>query len=265
MNKFYAVLLTSLVYAQSASAFTVINSTSGASAANYGNSVTPEYKKAIEGDSDLLTPEEQQKILSKIPPKFNDNWYVGFRNNWFDYKLSSYSNKSNPPLDSLEVPQTTFKKRGKSISGMVGYMFDGFSVDGELLIGTKLNPTFGGGGIDAGTLTVKNRTLMLNAYWDFIDLAGLKPFLLAGGGVAQNKATTEFNVGGLKTDNTRYAFAWNVGVGLRFRVVSHFFIEAMARYIRNGEVEIKEKSEPDLKLRTRLSSQGYSIGLIVAF
>jgi opacity protein-like surface antigen len=264
MKKLNIAILT-LIVSQNVNAFTVINSTSGASAANYGNAQTPEFRNAIEGNNEGITPEEEQKILSSIPIKFNNNWYVGFRNNWFDYKLSSFSNKSNAPLDSISIPQNTYKHRSKPPSFMVGYMFDGFSAEGELIIGSKLNTSYSFEPYGSGSLTVKNRTFFINGYWDFIDLAGIKPFFMGGVGAAQNKATSELSVSGIKTDNTRYAFAWNVGFGVRFRVVSHFFIEAMARYIRNGEVEVKEKSLPDFKIRSKLSSQGYNLGLIVVF
>ncbi len=112
------------------------------------------------------------------------------------------------------IPGKDYIKTGYLLNGAVGYNFDPVRVEGAVGYQRNELETVGG--------HVFYWTFMGNAYYDFDEMSGVKPYVTAGAGVANghwaNRSSTDF--------------AWQVGAGLGVKIAERTMLDIGYRYFK---------------------------------
>lgn len=93
-------------------------------------------------------------------------------------------------------------------------------------------------------LRLQNKSLMLNAYYDFNTCTRWTPYVGAGMGVAMLKYTAKDMEDGWKANEKSYNFAWQVGAGVAYDLTKNIALDAGYRYINAGAA-VAEKNMYD--------------------
>ena len=117
---------------------------------------------------------------------------------------------------------------GFAINGAVGYDFDGFRV--EAAVGYQKNDYATEDNTGTSLLTV-----MTNGYYDFKASSGVKPYVMAGFGIAHIKADDDPGITVPWLDNTY--FAWQLGAGVGYNVSGNIIIDVGYRYVKPESIE----------------------------
>ncbi len=112
---------------------------------------------------------------------------------------------------------------GFAISGAVGNDFDGLRV--EAAVGYQKNDFSTDDNTSTSLLTV-----MANGYYDFKTSAGIKPYVMAGLGIAHIKADDDPGSTAPWLDDTY--FAWQLGAGVGYNVSGSVTIDVGYRYLK---------------------------------
>jgi len=112
---------------------------------------------------------------------------------------------------------------GFAVNGAVGYDFDGYRVEGA--VGYQENHYS-----DSDTLGATLLTVMANGYYDFKTSGKIKPYVMAGLGIAHINADDNPGVTTPWLDETY--FAWQLGAGVGYEVSSNVTIDVGYRYLK---------------------------------
>jgi outer membrane autotransporter protein len=80
---------------------------------------------------------------------------------------------------------------------------------------------------------------MLNGYCELSNLQNFKPYIMAGVGMAPNKAGLTKQVGSYAIGNQKNNFAWQLGVGATYKVTKQSFFDIGYRYVDLGNCSVK--------------------------
>ncbi|TLU82435.1 MAG: porin family protein [Chlorobium sp.] len=115
---------------------------------------------------------------------------------------------------------------GFAINGAVGYDFSGLRA--EAAVGYQENDFTNEDNLHTSLLTV-----MANGYYDLKTSVGIKPYVMAGLGIATIKADDSPGVAWL--DDTY--FAWQLGAGVGYKVSGNVTIDVGYRYVKPEGLE----------------------------
>lgn len=116
---------------------------------------------------------------------------------------------------------------GFVVNGAVGYDFDGLRVEGA--VGYQEND------YTNDTLGASLLTVMANGYYDFNTGGKIKPYVMAGLGIAQIKADDDPGFPAPWLDDTY--FAWQLGAGIGYEVSASTTIDLGYRYLKPEGIE----------------------------
>ncbi len=209
----------------------------------YGNAQTGSFHRAITGGSPI-TPEEQAQLASMLPVKGYPGYYGRLRLNFSTLTLDEFKNKSSGVYSNgvINKKRTSGNQVGFEIG--IGYSWSA-NLRGELeylavkTLSYVANPALLGSGVPSVQLNsqIKNNTILANLYYDFSGLNRFKPYVTAGIGLSANSVQATLfpapAIGGSNTQRNIRA-AWDLGVGFRVAIFSHWYLDAAYRYIRLG-------------------------------
>ncbi len=251
----------------------------------YGNGQSTQFIKAMYGMGPNLTEQELQQIAISIPGDNINKFFIRFGANNGTSSLSKIKNTSvNDGMTAATVVSTNKtidSKYGGEISA--GYRWDKLSLELELMAteNIKYNSKKLFSNLD-GSLnsTVKAQGILLNSYYDFINLKALRIFFGMGVGAGINKTNSNFfnNVTFATGENfarRRIAGAYNIVLGCKLNIVPQLFLCASMRYtnfagfgnikmLATSNVEWRDESQ-NLHLEGQHTLVGFSINLIHVF
>ena len=111
---------------------------------------------------------------------------------------------------------------GFVVNGAVGYDFDGLRIEGA--VGYQEND------YTNDTLGASLLSVMANGYYDFKTSGKIKPYVMAGLGIAHINADDEIGIPTPWLDDTY--FAWQLGAGAGYEVSSNVTIDVGYRYLK---------------------------------
>jgi len=116
---------------------------------------------------------------------------------------------------------------GFVVNGAVGYDFDGLRVEGA--VGYQEND------YTNDTLGASLLTVMANGYYDFKTSGKIKPYVMAGLGIAHIKADDYPGSPAPWLDDSY--FAWQLGAGIGYEVSANTTIDVGYRYLKPEGIE----------------------------
>ena len=116
---------------------------------------------------------------------------------------------------------------GFVVNGAVGYDFDGLRVEGA--VGYQEND------YTNDTLGASLLTVMANGYYDFKTSGKIKPYVMAGLGIAHIKADDYPGSPAPWLDDSY--FAWQLGAGIGYEVAKNVTIDVGYRYLKPEGIE----------------------------
>ena len=163
-----------------------------------------------------------------------------------------------PPPAPVEAPApppvVEIKKSGPYISGAVGIGFasleDDFGdldLDSGLVLNGAVGYNFGSARLEAAVgyqshdlsdydgEDVSLLTVMANAYYDFDTDSSVRPYIMAGAGVANAETSWD--------DDDESVFAWQVGAGLGFEIADNTTLDLGYRYLKPSEFDNDVEAE----------------------
>lgn len=83
---------------------------------------------------------------------------------------------------------------------------------------------------------ISSTAIMLNAYYDIMQYKGFTPYVMAGAGMAYNKAG-DFKQGDASTKGAQKSnAAWQVGLGTQYKISKNINLDAGYRYVSLGKI-----------------------------
>lgn len=83
---------------------------------------------------------------------------------------------------------------------------------------------------------ISSTAIMLNAYYDIMRYKGFTPYVMAGAGIAYNKAG-DFKQGDAFTKGAqKSSAAWQAGFGTQYRITKNIDLDAGYRYVSLGKI-----------------------------
>jgi opacity protein-like surface antigen len=118
-------------------------------------------------------------------------------------------------------------------------------------------------------ITLKNQTLLFNAYYDFNTNTAFTPYIGAGLGVARLKGTMNWvedidDGSSISSGKSRTNFAWQIGAGVAYNINENVAVDLGYRYIDYGKLS-KSSSEEydwgDITISNKVESKAHEIML----
>lgn len=82
---------------------------------------------------------------------------------------------------------------------------------------------------------ISSTAIMLNAYYDIMQYKGFTPYVMAGAGMAYNKAG-DFKQGNLvTTGKEKSSAAWQAGFGTQYKITKNISLDTGYRYVSLGK------------------------------
>lgn len=132
----------------------------------------------------------------------------------------------------------TKKPKGSPVYGIgFGYKFTDH-IRSDFTITQRSNFKYSGKNIsdEQESQKIRSTAFMLNGYYDIADYNGFVPYLMAGAGMAYNKAgdfkqDTDTTKGKLKS-----SFAWQAGLGTQYKISKSVNLDLGYRYVSLGKI-----------------------------
>jgi len=239
--------------------------------AEYGNSQSVRFYRAIKGGQPL-SPQEEQAIKDLTPTKDTDRYYVRIGYGLGRKMVNGISNQSNDPkLSGLNINQTSAATNETSLFIALGYVWESLRVDLEWLSTKNItyapNPLF----VNATTpqklnANIASTTGLLNFYYDYRGFAEhIYPYVMLTVGGTEVRATTTITPVTTTANGTQNSFSmsYGAGVGIRFGIFSSLYLDLNARYIVLGLFNLKPQTQMSIQGRQSVSLLG--IGAIWLF
>lgn len=235
----------------------------------YGNGQSLLFRQAVEGGT-LLTPEEEAALAAELPLREKKRYYGRMRLNKGMFSLTRFRNVSTDFNSGLTITNTIASESHNGLELAFGYIWEPtFWGDLEYLV--NKNFTFPAKPLFIGSLqplpfTIKNSTILANAYYNFIGFSRFMPYVTVGAGVGMNsvRATTSL---GLDISTQNYSLALAGGLGMRIGFFSRWYLDFAYRYISLGNGHIKTSNDPTTftKVTVDYNVSLVSLGLIFLF
>ncbi len=238
----------------------------------YGNAETVPFHWALTGTTPL-TPEEEATLVQELPQSELQRFYGRVSLDFGQRSLNQIRNKSlsSSVYASGAVVANRFTENQTGLELAIGYGWErDFRVELEYLTNKTFNisatPILNT--LPATTLTasIKNNTLLLNVYFDFLGFDRFRPYVVGGVGGAANAVSTMLippPVDGGSLNRKLTSWAWNVGVGFRVSVLSRWFVDVKYRYTHLGVVKLTPNN--NFRLNTNYEISAIGVGLIYIF
>lgn len=237
----------------------------------YGHSYNEDFYEAVTGTGDISAREEKE-IESMLPYDVSERWFVRYGINMGQQKLDSVTNKSSvAATNALGVVNKDAKRNEKPSQMAVGYNSYSWHVELEYLLNDTIkyvhNPVFIGS-TDYVSSSVSGDTLFLNGYFDMSNQSVIRPYVMAGLGVAFNKTNSSWNGLASKKEVT-YDFAYNFGLGFRLHFInpswmSNFFVDVNYRFYYLSKPKWDDIND-NFKLQAKRSLRGFGMSLSYVF
>jgi len=111
---------------------------------------------------------------------------------------------------------------------------------------------------------------MINSYYDIVERANFIPYLMAGAGLAHNKAGN-FVLSSAETalKDEQNSFAWQVGAGVKYKINNRTFLDLGYKYVNLGKVKTSDvlweptiTKTPQNVIKGKLKAHEVSLGMI---
>jgi len=235
----------------------------------YGNAQTPGFRRALAGGTPL-TAEEERRMAGLVPISEAEHYYGRVSVNTGTLVLDKLKNKSASNFKNAVLAQKRSRTNQTGLEFALGYIWSGgmrgeveYLVNRNMVYNTALS---GAGTTTAFRATVKNHTLLINGYYDFLDYDRFRPFLTAGVGVAVNSVNTQLTptlASGEQKAARNVNLAYQVGVGFRLSLFTRWAVNASYRYVHLGNAVINPNA--NLKWIAPVSLSPFSLGLTYLF
>lgn len=237
----------------------------------YGLSYNEDFYDAVTGSSEM-TAEDAKEMESMLPYDVTDRWYFRYGINVGQQKVDKISNISSVAATrAFPVTHKNVKQNEKPSQFAIGYNSSSWHLELEYILTETLkynHTTVLTGYGSSITSSVSGDIINLNAYFDMTNKSVVRPYIMAGVGVAFNKVTSRLdNLADKK--NVTYKFAYNFGLGFRMHFInpswmSNFFIDANYRFYVLGKASW-DSSNDDFKLEGKRSMRGFGLSLSYVF
>ncbi|HSX20646.1 MAG TPA: hypothetical protein VLG38_05965 [Gammaproteobacteria bacterium] len=210
---------------------------------NYqGSAHTDSFDCAVNG-SKQLTLEQMNDRADLMPPNLNNRWYFRLGANAAAEGISNVNNvlPNNTITSAMGTLQnTSVKVASNNFELALGYTWSEFAIDLEWLASKAVNysssmynisPTF------TVNSNVKGDALLFNIYWIFQDLYNVKVYTDFIIGYSNNSSVTYID-NGPETSFKKHHWAFGLGIGGRFNIVSRLYADLSGRYIYLGTARL---------------------------
>ena len=126
-------------------------------------------------------------------------------------------------------------------SGAIGYKYRYFRGEVEYIWRKEGDEHITNDGMDGTTETVESKSLMFNAYIDFLPNYWISPYI--GGGIGYSKIDWSDKPDGIFGQKKEYSgnkFTWQLGAGLSIRINKCLNLDAGYRYFTLGKINNAE-------------------------
>lgn len=207
----------------------------------FGNGQALRFKAAV-GGCDPLSPEEERALAAQLPLRECRRYYGRVRLNRGTLSLNRFKNRSTDANASTTVITRSVSTGETGLELAFGYIWEPtFWGDIEYLVLKNFTrpalPLFTGSAF-ASPITIKDSTLLLNGYYNFVGFSRFQPYVTAGAGVSMFSARATSPFGDTVSTQT-YSFAVGGGVGLRIGFWTRWYLDFAYRYIYLGPVDVK--------------------------
>ncbi len=239
----------------------------------YGNAQSTAFHKAITGGSEIGL-EEQARLNAMVPKRTDQRFYGSVRYNSGPFALTTFRNKSTDSNKAGIVSTKSVSAKQSSFSLRLGYQFSpAFRADLEYLSRKTLSYT--ASPVLTGTLitlrkldgTLKGSTVLLNAYYDFVNQTPFIPYLGCGVGLSKYTITatlTPAPTAGASKSNSPIKPAMAVGAGVKMRMFGDHFVDLSYRYLQLG-ANLQLRANSDFMLDASNSAKVMSVGWTYVF
>lgn len=218
-------------------------------APNYqGSAKTDSFDCAVNGRKQLSI-EQINERSDLIPPKLTNRFYIRLGANAAAEGISGASIKGvNNTTTNLTgtLQNKSIKVADNNFEMAVGYTWSEFAVDLEWLASKSVTySSFVYGAPPTFTINsnVKGDALLINTYWIFQNLYNVNAYADFIVGWSNNSNTSYINAGPI-TATRWYHWAFGLGVGGRFNIVSRLFADVKGRYIFLGTTRLIATNNP---------------------
>jgi len=117
---------------------------------------------------------------------------------------------------------------------------------------------------------LSSTAFMINGYYDIVERANFIPYLMAGAGLAHNKAGN-FVLSSTETSlkDEQNSFAWQGGAGVKYKINNRTFLDLGYKYVNLGKVKTSDvRWEPTITktpqnvIKGKLKAHEVSLGMI---
>jgi opacity protein-like surface antigen len=235
----------------------------------YGNGQALRFKQAVGGCS-ILTPEEELALAAQLPLIEKKRYYGRIRVSKGTLSLTRFRNQSTDFNSNAVLTNVISSMSQNGLELAVGYIWEPtFWGDLEYLVNKNFNHPATAifvGSAQTFPFTIKNNTILANAYYNFIGFSRFEPYLTVGAGLAINSLHSTSLLGEhISVQN--YGLALAGGVGMRIGFFKRWYLDFAYRYISLGSFNIKFSNSPVTftRLNTNYNLSTVSIGVIFLF
>lgn len=238
---------------------------------HYGNGQAESFHKAMI-EPDPITVEEQKELARQMPIRADNRYYVRFGLNAGTMKIESIKNEATRSnLKGRAIVDQTFERDQNGFEFAYGYAWKnwrwelewmynrGVKADLPSIFADTQPPNF------RQTTTARNCAFLANFFYEFLDLYKFRPYMMVGAGVSFNNTAGHFvdinNSTVFEKSKRQMTFAWELGAGARYRLLSRLFLDVKYRYVNLGKVAWEPGSGIDNKADTNF--KGLSLSFIM--
>lgn len=153
------------------------------------------------------------------------------------------------------------KPKGSPVYGVgFGYKFNN-NLRSDITITHRSNFKYSGHDLanDKAKQDIKSTAFMLNAYYDILNYGGFTPYVMAGAGMAYNKAG-DFSVGSIKKLGAeKSSAAFQAGLGTQYKVSKNVDLDVGYKYVSLGTISTSRVLEDHVVAPTKGKLRAHEI------
>ncbi len=229
----------------------------------YGNGQALRFKQAV-GGCTVLVPEEDLPLIMK------KRYYGRMRVSKGTLSLTRIRNLSTDFNANAVLTNVISSTSQNGLELAFGYIWEPtFWGDIEYLVNKNFNAPARAifvGSAQTFPFTIKNNTVLANAYYNFVGFSRFEPYVTVGAGVAMNSVHGT-SVLGENISLQNYGLALAGGVGMRIGFFKRWYLDFAYRYISLGSFNIRFSNSPVTftRLNANYNLSTVSIGAIFLF
>ncbi len=235
----------------------------------YGNGQALRFKQAV-GGCTALSAEEEMALAAQLPLIQKKRYYGRMRISKGTLSLTRIRNVSTDGNSNAVLANVISSTSQNGLELAFGYIWEPtFWGDIEYLVNKNFNQPARAifvGSAQTFPFTIKNNTILANAYYNFVGFSRFEPYVTVGAGLAVNSVHAPTLLGqNISLQN--YGLALAGGVGMRIGFFKRWYLDFAYRYISLGSFNIKFTNDPTTftRLNTNYNLSTVSIGAIFLF